>query len=45
MEIAKFDLLKPTKQLADFFTKPLARDKFNFFRTGLSILDASNVFQ
>jgi len=31
------------KELADFFTKPLARDRFNFLRTELGILDSSNV--
>ena len=30
-------------QLADFFTKPLAKDRFNWLRTQLGILDASNI--
>jgi len=31
------------KQFADFFTKPLAKDRFNILRTELGILDVSNV--
>jgi len=31
MVIAKFNLLKPKNNLLIFFTKPLARDRFNFF--------------
>jgi len=31
------------KQLVDFFTKPLPRDRFNFLRIELGILDASNL--
>jgi len=35
--------IETDKQLADFFTKPLARDRFNVLRTKLGILDVSNV--
>jgi len=31
------------KKLADFFTKPLGTNRFNFLRTELGILDFSNV--
>jgi len=30
-------------QLADIFTKPLARDRFFFMRNELGILDGSNI--
>ena len=36
-------IIETNKQLADFFTKPLARDRFNLLRTELGILDISNV--
>ena len=35
--------IETDKQLVDFFTKPLARDRFNLLRTELGILDVSNV--
>ena len=35
--------VKTENQLADFFTKPLARDRFNKLRTELGILDIKNV--
>jgi len=37
------EFIETNKQLADFFTKPLARDRFNHLRTELGILDISNV--
>ena len=35
--------VKTKNQLADLFTKPLARDRFNKLRTELGILDINNV--
>ena len=35
--------VKTENQLADLFTKPLARDRFNKLRTELGILDIKNV--
>jgi len=35
--------VKTENQLADLFTKPLARDRFNMLRTELGILDIKNV--
>jgi len=35
--------IETDKQLVDFFTKPLAGDRFNLLRTELGILDVSNV--
>jgi len=35
--------VKTENQLADLFTKPLTRDRFNKLRTELSILDMKNV--
>jgi len=35
--------VKIENQLADLFTKPLARDRFNKLRTKLGILDIKNV--
>jgi len=35
--------VKTKNQLADLFTKPLARDRFNKLRTELGILDIKNV--
>jgi len=35
--------IETDKQLADFITKLLPRDRFNFLRTELGILDVSNV--
>ena len=35
--------IETDKQLVDFFTKPLARERFNHLRTELGILDISNV--
>jgi len=35
--------VKTENQLADLFTKPLARDRFNKLRTELGILDMKNV--
>jgi len=37
------EFIEINKQLAYFFTKPLARDRFNHLRTGLGILYISNV--
>jgi len=42
-EDCEVQFIETNKQLADFFTKPLARDRFNLLRTELSILDVSNV--
>ena len=35
--------VKTENQLADLFTKPLARDKFNKLRTELGVLDMKNI--
>jgi len=35
--------IESKKQLADFFTKPLSKDRFNYLRTELGILDISNI--
>jgi len=40
----KIQFVETEKQLIDFLTKPLARDRFNILRTELGILDALNVF-
>ena len=39
----KIMFVKTENQLADLFTKPLARDRFNELRTELGILDTKNV--
>jgi len=41
--ICEIKFIESEKQLADFFTKPLAKDRFNYLRTELGILDYSNV--
>jgi len=41
--ICEIKFIESEKQLADFFTKPLAKDIFNYLRTELDILDYSNV--
>jgi len=41
--ICEIKFIESKKQLADFFTKPLAKDKFNYLRIELGILDYSNV--
>jgi len=43
MGFVKLNLLNKKKQLTDFFTKLLAKDKFSYLRTKLGILDLSNV--
>ena len=39
----EIQFVKTENQLADLFTKPLARDRFNRIRTELGILDMKNV--
>jgi len=41
--ICEMEFIESEKQLADFFTKPLAKDKFNYLRTELGILDIFNI--
>ena len=41
--ICEIKFIESEKQLADFFTKPLAKDRFNYLRTELGILDYSNI--
>jgi len=36
--------VKTENQLADLFTKPLARDRFNKLRIELGVLDMKNIF-
>ena len=42
-DICEIKFIESEKQLADFFTKPLAKDRFNYLRTELGILDYSNI--
>jgi len=42
-ENCEVQFIETDKQLVDFFTKPLARERFNHLRTKLGILDISNV--
>ena len=41
--ICEIKFIESEKQLTDFLTKPLAKDKFNYLRTELGILDYSNI--
>ena len=41
--VCEIKYIESEKQLTNFFTKPLAKDKFNYLRTELGILDLSNV--
>jgi len=41
--ICEIKFIESEKELADFFTKPLAKDRFNYLRTELRILDYPNV--
>ena len=41
--ICEIKFIESEKQLADFFTKPLTKDRFNYLRTKLGILDYSNI--
>ena len=41
--ICEIKFIEFEKQLADFFTRPLAKDRFNYLRTELGILDYLNV--
>ena len=41
--ICEIEFIESEKQLADFFTKPLTKDRFNYLRTELGILDISNI--
>jgi len=42
-DVCEIKFIESEKQLADFFTKPLAEDRFNYLRTDLRILDISNI--
>jgi len=42
-EDCEIKFVKTENQLANLFTKPLARDRFNKLRTELGILDIKNV--
>ena len=39
----EFMFVKTENQLADLFTKPLARDRFNKLRTEIGVLDMKNL--
>jgi len=41
--ICEIKFIESEKQLVDFFTKPLAKDRFNYLRTELGILDLLNI--
>jgi len=41
--ICEIKFIESEKQLTVFFTKPLAKERFNYLRTELGILDYSNV--
>ena len=41
--VCEIKFIESEKQLADFFTKPLAKDRFNYLRTKLGILDILNI--
>jgi len=41
--VCEIKFIESRKQLAAFFTKPLAKDKFNYLTNELGILDHSNI--
>jgi len=42
-DVCEIKSIEYEKQLADFFTKPLVEDRFNYLRTELDILDILNI--